>query len=128
MLSFLIRRKVLLFLGERWKDSMKKENKKEKEDKKSDKTKSHPLLKGPRITEKSALTSEHGGYTFNVPDKANKDEIKKAIKMVYGVNPIKVSMIKISSKKVVRRGKVGTKPGGKKAVVYLKKGDKITFA
>lgn len=116
-------------LEERWKDKikMKKENKKEKEEKKGDKIKSHPLLKSPRITEKSALTSEHGGYTFNVSDKANKNEIKKAVKIVYGVSPIKISMVKISSKKVVRRGKVGIKPGGKKAVVYLKKGDKITF-
>lgn len=102
--------------------------KKEKEEKKDDKIKSHPLLNGPRITEKSALASEHGGYTFNVLDKANKSEIKKAIKIVYGVSPIKVTVTKISSKKVVRKGKVGEKTGGKKAVVYLKKGDKITFA
>ena len=124
---------------------MKKENKKKTEDKKAksskigspdvsketfreEKTKTHPLIKSPRVTEKSALVSERGGYTFNILNEANKNEIKKAIKMVYGVTPIKISITQIKSKKVVRGGKEGKKQGGKKAVVYLKKGDKITFA
>ena len=106
---------------------MKKDNKKaEVED--SKKVKTHPLIKGARITEKAALAAERGAYTFNVEDNANKNEIKKAIKLIYGVTPERVSIIQITSKKVVRRGKIGTKKGGKKAVVYLKKGDKITIA
>lgn len=92
------------------------------------KTKTHPLVIGPRITEKSSISSDKGAYTFNVAPIANKNEIKKAIKMLYGVTPVKVSMTKITSKVVVRGGIIGKKQGGKKAVVYLKKGDKITFA
>jgi large subunit ribosomal protein L23 len=92
------------------------------------KTKTHPLIKGARITEKAALGSEKGIYTFNVSDIATKNEIKKAIKLIYGVTPERVSTTKITSKTVVRRGKIGTKTGGKKAVVYLKKGDKINIA
>jgi large subunit ribosomal protein L23 len=107
---------------------MEKKTKKIKEEnKKDEKVKSHPLLKGPRMTEKSALASERGVYTFNIKKEASKNEIKKAIKIVYGVTPVKISITKISEKVVVRRGKAGIKPGGKKAVVYLKKGDKITF-
>ena len=90
--------------------------------------KTHPLIKGPRITEKSAIASEKGIYTFNVAIEANKNEIKKAIKMLYGVSPVKVSITQITAKTVVRRGKEGVKQGGKKAVVHLKKGEKITFA
>lgn len=90
--------------------------------------KTHPLIKGPRITEKSAIASEKGIYTFNVATEANKNEIKKAIKMLYGVSPVKVSITQITSKTVVRRGKEGVKQAGKKAVVHLKKGEKITFA
>lgn len=88
----------------------------------------HPLVKGPRITEKSALGAERGVYTFNVSLEANKNEVKKAMKALYGVMPERVSITQIKEKKVMRRGKIGTKSGGKKAVVYLKKGDKITFA
>jgi len=92
------------------------------------KAKTHPLIKGARITEKSAIASEKGIYTFNVMPEANKNEVKKAIKMLYGVTPVKVSITQITSKIVNRRGVVGSKQGGKKAVVYLKKGEKITFA
>ncbi len=103
---------------------MKAEIKKKDEKKK---VKTHPLIKGLRITEKSSLAADKGRYTFNVDPSANKSEIKKAIKLLYKVEPIKVTITQIAKKIVVRRGKTGVKPGGKKAVVHLKKGDKIEF-
>ena len=57
-----------------------------------------------------------------------KNEIKKAIKLVYGVSAERVAMTTIAKKTVTRRGITSVKQGGKKAVVHLKKGDKITFA
>lgn len=104
-----------------------KKNTKEVEVVDTKKAKTHPLILGARITEKAALGAEKGNYTFNVSDKANKNEIKKAIKFIYGVLPQRVAIIQIKEKEVVRRGKIGTKKGGKKAVVYLKKGDKIAI-
>lgn len=92
------------------------------------KRKSNPLIQSPRITEKSAIEAEKGVYTFNVSTNANKNEIKKAINVLYGVKPVRVAITKIADKKVVRKGIEGVKRGGKKAVVHLKKGDKITFA
>ncbi|MFA6514656.1 MAG: 50S ribosomal protein L23 [Candidatus Paceibacterota bacterium] len=92
------------------------------------KEKTHILIKGPRITEKSAIDAERGVYTFNVAQTANKNELKKAIKFVYGVTPERISVTTIAKKTVTRRGIVSVKQGGKKAVVHLKKGDKITFA
>ncbi len=90
-------------------------------------TKTHPLIISPRITEKAAKSVEKGAYTFNVATNATKNEIKKAIKALYGVTPVRVGMTKITEKVVFVRGKMGVKKGGKKAVVYLKKGDKIEF-
>lgn len=90
-------------------------------------TGAHPLVHGPRITEKSAIGAEKGIYTFNVAVTANKAEIKKAIKMLYGVTPVKVAITQRTSKVKVRRGKLSATQSGKKAVVYLKKGDTITF-
>jgi large subunit ribosomal protein L23 len=92
------------------------------------KEKKHPLLRGPRITEKSAIAAERGVYTFNVAQTANKNELKKAINFVYGVTPERISVTTIAKKTVTRRGIVSVKQGGKKAVVHLKKGDKIIFA
>ena len=58
---------------------MKKDNtKKVAEVEDSKKAKTHPLIKGVRVTEKAALAAEKGAYTFNVEDNANKNEIKKA--------------------------------------------------
>jgi large subunit ribosomal protein L23 len=104
-----------------------KKNKKEDVDEKK-KEKTHPMIKGPRITEKSAISAEKNVYTFNVAQNANKNEIKKAIKFIYGVTPINVAVTQIAKKTVTRRGITSVKQGGKKAVVYLKKGDKIIFA
>lgn len=106
------------------KDKIKKT---EEESKEKGKEKTHPLLKGARITEKSAICAERGVYTFNVAPNANKNEIKKAIKLVYKVTPVRISMTQIAKKTVTRRGIVSVKQGGKKAVVHLKKGDKIIF-
>lgn len=106
-----------------------KNNKKEKKDerKKSEKKATHPMVKGMRITEKSSIQADKGMYTFNVALNATKNEIKKAVKLLYKVTPIKVTIIKVAPKNVVRRGVIGEKSGGKKAVVHLKKGDKIEF-
>ncbi len=83
------------------------------------------VLLRPRITEKAALRADKGVYVFEVTKDANKRSIKASVKAVYGVTPTKVSVASIPSKGVFVRGKWGVKSGGKKAYVYLKKGDKI---
>lgn len=84
------------------------------------------IIERPRVTEKASLMSANGAYTFNVDTRATKIEIKKAIEILYGKTPKKINIVSIKEKTVLRRGKLGVKKGGKKAVVYLKKGDTIT--
>ncbi len=86
------------------------------------------VLQGPRITEKAGLLAEKGIYTFNVAIRANSQMIATAIKAAYKVTPVKVSIAPIHSKAMFVRGKSGKTTMGKKAYVYLKKGDKIEFA
>jgi ribosomal protein L23 len=57
--------------------------------------------------------------------KATKASIAASVKAVYKVTPLKVRVANIPDKQVFIRGKRGVKRGGKKAYVYLKKGDKI---
>ncbi len=86
------------------------------------------IIKKPRITEKSGLQAEGlNVYTFEVMPKANKKSIAKAVTEIYKVTPEKVNIINLPAKKVFTRGKKGMKSGVKKAIVYLKKGDKIEF-
>ncbi|HMO79021.1 MAG TPA: 50S ribosomal protein L23 [Candidatus Paceibacterota bacterium] len=89
------------------------------------------IIKNPRVSEKGAVVAEDANaYVFDVYKNANKNQIKLAIEKIYKVVPVKINITKIQSKKVRVRGtnkKTGIKSGGKKAFVYLKKGEKIEF-
>jgi large subunit ribosomal protein L23 len=83
------------------------------------------LIKNPRVTEKASLVYEQNIYTFDVSSDANKTEIKKAIFTLYKIKPVKVNVLPVPKKNTMSKGKAGVKGGGRKALVYLKKGDKI---
>ncbi len=85
------------------------------------------IIKNPRITEKASFQAGQNVYTFDIAKSANKTEIKKAIFALYKVRPARINILNISRKKIMSRGQVGTKGGGRKAYVYLKEGDKIEF-
>jgi len=92
----------------------------------------HPvkIIVSPRITEKGAYLSEQGCYVFNVAPSANKHEISAAIKTIFKVTPRKIAIVTVPTKSVQTRGtnRRGTSGGGKKAYVYLKKGETIEIA
>lgn len=81
----------------------------------------------PHVTEKSGILSQGGVYTFEVKKNANKNVIGKAIAALYKVTPVKIAVTNIPSKSIFHRGKIGTVSGIRKAIVTLKKGDKIDF-
>lgn len=84
------------------------------------------VLLAPRITEKAVLGADKAGvYVFRVKQDATKKSISASVREAYGVTPKKIRVAAIPSKQVFIRGKRGVKSGGKKAYVYLKKGDKI---
>ena len=88
---------------------------------------SNAVLLRPRITEKASFGAEQNVYTFDITKSANKTEIKKAVFALYKVHSVKVNVLTIPRKNIVSRGKTGVRGGGRKAYVYLKKGDKIEF-
>lgn len=110
------------------------EPKEEKEKKTEKKTEnkisgfSAGVLSGPHITEKNTLLNEQNGYVFKIKPKANKIMVRRAIKETYGVVPEKVNIVYVPDKKRFIRGKYGVTTGFKKAVVYLKEGDKIEIS
>ncbi len=81
----------------------------------------------PHITEKSGALSQSGVYTFEVTKGASSREIAEAIQVLYKVVPVRVSVTPIRSSKKNYRGIPGETSSGKKAYVYLKKGDTIEF-
>lgn len=87
------------------------------------------IIKNPKVTEKASFVAEKQNvYTFDVGVKATKNEVKKAIFALFKVNPVKVNIVNNPQKITSYRSRISKKDGGKKAYVYLKKGDKIEIA
>jgi large subunit ribosomal protein L23 len=81
----------------------------------------------PHVTEKSGIMAQNNVYTFQVVKGATKPSIAKAVLSLYKVRPIKINVINLPAKNVFIKGRWGTVSGMRKAVVTLKKGDKIEF-
>jgi large subunit ribosomal protein L23 len=81
----------------------------------------------PRITEKSGILSQGGVYTFEVAKNANKYMVSKAIMTLYKVTPVKVAMVNTPMRRVFVKGRRGQVSGIRKAIVTVKKGEKIDF-
>ena len=87
------------------------------------------VLMHARVTEKASMHQSSGIYTFDISAEATKRDILQAVKKLYGVTPRKINVVTVRAKNVrsARTGKAGVKKGGRKAYVYLKQGDSITF-
>ena len=82
----------------------------------------------PTITEKATSLSEFNKTVFRVHKGASKNSIKKSIEKIFKVNVIKINTINLRGKTKLVRGKKSRKPGYKKAIVTLKKGQSIDLA
>lgn len=99
---------------------------------KTDSVKMDPELQGviigPRVTEKAAYSAEKNAYIFNVATWANKIQIARAIKTMYNVDPIKVTVSVRKPQATTFRGHRGTTKKEKKATIFLSKDQKIELA
>jgi len=87
----------------------------------------HPseVLIRPVVSEKSYEQITQNQYTFQVHKNAHKTQIRQAVEELFDVKVERVNVVKVQAKPK-RRGLIrGTKPGWKKAVVQLRKGDSI---
>ena len=82
----------------------------------------------PNITEKATSLSEFNKIVFKVSKRSNKKSIKKIIEKIFKVNVTKINTINFRGKNKLVRGKKAYKPGYKKAVVTLKKGQSIDLS
>ena len=82
----------------------------------------------PNITEKATSLSEYNKVVFKVHKSASKKTIKKSIEKIFKVNVIKVNTINLRRKTKFIRNRKATKPGYKKAIITLKKGQSIDLS
>lgn len=85
----------------------------------------YEVVKQPHISEKATYLSEKDQYVFEVLPNYSKDEIKKTLEGIYGVDVLSVNIIKVPAKKRRLGRTEGFRKGYKKAVVKIKQGQKI---
>jgi large subunit ribosomal protein L23 len=89
------------------------------------------ILLRPHVTEKATDLADRGNvYAFEVRNDANKVQVALAVEKLYKVTPIKIAIVIRKPKYTVSRStnrQVIKKHSLKKALVYLKKGEKIEF-
>jgi large subunit ribosomal protein L23 len=88
----------------------------------------YDVLKGPLLTEKGTMLKEKDNKVlFKVAPNANKIEIKKAVEEIFKVKVDRVATMNCRGK-WKRLGKhEGKRADWKKAIVTLKKGEKLDF-
>jgi large subunit ribosomal protein L23 len=83
------------------------------------------IVLAPIVSEKSYEGSTRGTYTFRVHPDAHKTQIRQAVEELFDVKVRRVNVIKVQAKPKRRGMFRGSRPGWKKAVVYLRAGDTI---
>jgi large subunit ribosomal protein L23 len=86
----------------------------------------HDLIIRPLLTEKSTLLREtFNKFSFVVRQNANRKEVKKAVEETLNVKVDKVHIVNVGGKEKRLNRFVGKRPDWKKAIVTLKKGEKL---
>ena len=83
------------------------------------------LIKQPWITEKAATLSKGGKYVFLIKDNASSPEAKKAVEDFYKVKVVRTNVLNLKPKQKTSGRFRGVKPGYKKLIVTLQKGQKL---
>ena len=80
----------------------------------------YDVLRRPIISEKAAKLSENNGVVFEIAMSATKEDVAKAIEVLFGIKPLKVNVVVTKGKVKTFRGRsTGTQRKVKKAYVSL---------
>ena len=86
----------------------------------------HDVIQEPVVTEKITKASEKmGKYAFKVHPDANKKTVRAAVEKIFNVHVTNVHVINVRGKWRRVRFQPGKTANWKKAIVTLKKGEKI---
>ena len=89
----------------------------------------YDVLRRPIISEKAARLSENNGVVFEVAMSATKEDVAKAVEVLFNVKPTKVNVVITKGKVKSFRGRsTGTQRSVKKAYVSLPADAKLDLA
>jgi large subunit ribosomal protein L23 len=84
------------------------------------------ILIEPVLSEKANILREEGKYVFKVDPRANKIQIKEAVRRIFNVHPVSCTVMVVAGKPKRQRYRSGYTATWKKAIVRLKKDEKIS--
>jgi large subunit ribosomal protein L23 len=82
----------------------------------------YDVIRGPHITEKSTMLSEHNAVVFKVASDASKPEIKAAVEALFNRKVAGVNTLVTKGKSKRWKGKAYQRSDEKKAIVTLAPG------
>jgi len=86
------------------------------------------VIEGPHVSEKTTLASEkHNQVVFQVRNDATKEDIKKAVELMFEVKVESVQVLNSRGKLKRTARSVGRRKNTRKAYVRLAEGDDIDF-
>jgi len=85
------------------------------------------ILIEPVLSEKANILRDDGKYVFKVDPRANKLQIKEAVRRLYNVHPVSCTVMVVGGKPKRQRYRAGYTSSWKKAIVRLSKDEKITI-
>ena len=85
------------------------------------------ILIEPVLSEKANILREEGKYVFKVDARANKMQIKEAVRRLYNVHPVSCTVMNVGGKPKRLRSRPGFTSSWKKAIVRLSKDEKISI-
>jgi len=87
------------------------------------------IIKSARLTEKGSIQSDrYNQYTVVADRRANKWQIRHAVEELFKVSVVGIQTMNVRGKaRRQRTHQAGRSPHWKKAIVQLKKGDKIVL-
>ena len=85
----------------------------------------YEVIRGPVVTEKATLLSEHNQVSFRVSLDATKSEIRAAVEELFKVKVTAVNTLRQKGKRVRFRGRPGRRSDTKRAIVTLAEGQSI---
>jgi large subunit ribosomal protein L23 len=83
------------------------------------------IIINPIVSEDAMQKTAEGKYVFRVNPNSNKNQVAEAVEALYGVNVVKVNVMKYKQKNHRFRMTKGKKSGFKKAIVTIKSGQEI---
>jgi large subunit ribosomal protein L23 len=84
------------------------------------------VLIEPVLSEKANILREEGKYVFKVDPRANKIQIKEAVRRLFNVHPVSCTVMVVGGKPKRQRSRAGYTSTWKKAIVRLRKDEKIS--